>query len=63
MPRRSVEEEEDIVMKLSIHFERILRDLGEDPTRAGLIKTPLRAARAMMHFTKGYNETVTGTHT
>ncbi|OQR69480.1 GTP cyclohydrolase 1-like [Tropilaelaps mercedesae] len=59
VPRRSVEEEDDIVVKLSVQFEQILRNLGEDTSRAGLLKTPLRAAKAMMHFTKGYNETVT----
>lgn len=59
VPRRSVEEEDDIVVKLSVHFERVLSDLGEDTSRPGLLKTPLRAAKAMMHFTKGYNETVT----
>ncbi|XP_003742159.1 GTP cyclohydrolase 1 [Galendromus occidentalis] len=58
VPRRSVDEEDDIAIKLSVHFEKVLQDLGEDTTRQGLVKTPLRAAKALMHFTKGYNETV-----
>ena len=37
-----------------------LRDMGEDPTRPGLLKTPERAAKAMMYFTKGYDETIQG---
>jgi len=32
----------------------ILRAVGEDPNREGLEKTPLRAAKAMMYFTRGY---------
>ena len=34
--------------------------MGEDPTRPGLLKTPERAAKAMMYFTKGYDETIQG---
>ncbi|KAL4885687.1 hypothetical protein BJY04DRAFT_205399 [Aspergillus karnatakaensis] len=34
----------------------MLRYLGEDPTRQGLVKTPERYAKAMLFFTKGYNE-------
>ena len=32
--------------------------MGEDPTREGLLETPMRAAKAMTYFTKGYQETV-----
>ncbi|CAI9552540.1 unnamed protein product [Staurois parvus] len=39
-------------------YNAILRELGEDPERDGLLKTPLRAAKAMQFFTKGYHETV-----
>ena len=34
----------------------ILKDIGEDPNREGLLKTPLRAAKALSYFTKGYKE-------
>jgi GTP cyclohydrolase I len=34
----------------------LLKELGEDPGRDGLLKTPDRVARAMRFFTKGYEE-------
>jgi GTP cyclohydrolase I len=36
--------------------EDILRLLGEDPAREGLVKTPLRVARSLQYLTKGYAE-------
>ncbi len=36
------------------HYRAILSLLGEDPTREGLERTPMRAAKAMAFFTKGY---------
>ena len=36
------------------HYREILRLLGEDPEREGLIKTPERVAKAMSFITKGY---------
>ena len=38
------------------HYREILRLLGEDPEREGLIKTPERVAKAMSFITKGYNQ-------
>lgn len=37
-------------------FKKILCHVGEDPKRQGLLKTPERAAQAMLFFTKGYEE-------
>ena len=42
--------------ELQKHYSEILRLLGEDPGREGLLKTPERVAKAMQFFTKGYNE-------
>ncbi len=36
--------------------EGMLKELGEDPTRDGLIKTPARVATAMRFFTQGYQQ-------
>ncbi|MDR2890869.1 MAG: GTP cyclohydrolase I FolE [Alistipes sp.] len=42
--------------QLAVHYKEILRILGEDPAREGLVKTPERVARAMAFMTKGYTE-------
>lgn len=42
--------------KLSYHYREILKLLGEDPEREGLLKTPLRVAKAMQFMTQGYNQ-------
>lgn len=38
----------------------MLKNIGEDPDREGLLRTPERAAKAFMFFTKGYEENVEG---
>ncbi len=40
------------------HFREILREIGEDPEREGLVKTPRRAAEAFRYLTRGYRQTV-----
>ena len=37
-------------------YKNILRDLGEDPKRNGLLDTPERAAKAMQFLTQGYHQ-------
>ncbi len=44
--------------KLDTLYREIIRDVGEDPARHGLQKTPERAARAMEYLTRGYRQTV-----
>jgi GTP cyclohydrolase IA len=39
-------------------YENILKSVGEDVTREGLIKTPHRAAKSMSFLTKGYTENI-----
>ncbi|KAJ1079194.1 hypothetical protein K5549_018059, partial [Capra hircus] len=55
---RSEEDNELNLPNLAAAYSSILRSLGEDPERQGLIKTPWRAATAMQFFTKGYQETI-----
>ncbi|KAM3620426.1 uncharacterized protein V6R79_023297 [Siganus canaliculatus] len=38
-------------------YTTVLHELGEDVDREGLLRTPLRAAKAMQFLTKGYKET------
>lgn len=41
------------------HYHAILKNLGENPEREGLVDTPKRAAKAMEFLTKGYRENLT----
>ncbi|GAV05459.1 hypothetical protein RvY_15591 [Ramazzottius varieornatus] len=49
---------ENLLPKMKETYQDLLKHIGEDPTRPGLINTPERAAKAMMFFTKGYDETI-----
>lgn len=44
------------VEQLAAHYKAILELLGEDPAREGLVKTPVRAAKAMLALTSGYRK-------
>lgn len=57
---RSEEDNQLNLTNLAAAYSSILRSLGEDPQRQGLLKTPWRAATAMQFFTKGYQETISG---
>jgi GTP cyclohydrolase I len=39
-------------------YRHIITAVGEDPKREGLIKTPQRAAEAMLYLTQGYRQDV-----
>ena len=46
--------------ELADSYLDILFTIGENPFRQGLLKTPERAAKALLHFTKGYEERISG---
>lgn len=48
------------VSQMEKSYRDILTELGEDVNREGLLRTPLRAAKAMQFLTKGYNESIKG---
>ena len=49
-----VKDPNETIEQIAVHFEEILKLLGEDSSREGLIKTPIRAAKALYNSTKGY---------
>ncbi|VDO69163.1 unnamed protein product [Heligmosomoides polygyrus] len=42
--------------KMASAYSSIISHVGEDVNRQGLLKTPERAAKAMLFFTKGYEQ-------
>ena len=51
---RKEQHDEKLVAEIAAHYREILRLIGEDPDREGLIKTPERAAKAIIDITSGY---------
>ena len=47
---------EENLENLAFHYKAILGGLGEDPEREGLLKTPMRVAKAMDFLTHGYRQ-------
>ena len=43
------------IERIAAHYKAILTELGEDPSREGLIQTPVRVAKALQFLTHGYN--------
>lgn len=49
---------EAMLPEMSEAYRSLLASVGENPLRQGLLKTPDRAAKAMLFFTKGYEQTI-----
>lgn len=50
------EDKEKIISELAGHYREILKLIGENPDREGLLKTPERAAKALYSITEGYTQ-------
>ena len=53
---KSEEYDQAVTQELAEHVKAILKLLGEDPEREGLLKTPERVAKAWQFLTKGYQD-------
>ena len=49
--------EEERIHEIASHLKAVMELLGEDTGREGLVKTPLRAAKALSFLTGGYQQT------
>jgi GTP cyclohydrolase I len=47
---------DELTERLAAVYKEVIKDLGEDPNREGLLKTPERVAKAMQFLTKGYDQ-------
>ncbi|RKD19068.1 GTP cyclohydrolase I FolE [Pelobium manganitolerans] len=45
----------EVISDIAGHYKQILSDIGEDPNREGIVKTPERAAKALQFLTHGYD--------
>ena len=48
-----------MVSRLEDVYHALLEEVGEDPDREGLLKTPHRAAEALRYMTRGYTQDLT----
>jgi hypothetical protein len=55
-PAKAAMTEEERLAKMAAAARVLLECMGEDPTRAGLLDTPMRMAKALSFFTQGYRQ-------
>ena len=50
--------EDEVIRTMEGHFHEIIKLIGEDVTREGMVRTPERAARALHFLTRGYRQSI-----
>jgi GTP cyclohydrolase IA len=50
------QQSDEQISELTLLYKKVLKLLGEDPGREGLLATPKRVAKAMTYLTKGYKQ-------
>jgi GTP cyclohydrolase I len=55
MYKKTEQYDEQVTKNLMENYRNVLSNLGEDPEREGLLKTPERLAKAMQFLTQGYH--------
>ena len=54
--KKNIEDKKSITDQLSYHYSEILKLIGEELNREGIVKTPCRAAKALQVLTNGYDK-------
>ena len=57
---KGVTPKEPDIDRIAALVKELLVELGEDPSRDGLIKTPMRVAKSLSFLTRGYRQTPRG---
>ena len=53
---KRIKDKDLLVSQVAEHYKAILELIGEDTLREGLVKTPMRAAKAFVDITSGYEQ-------
>jgi GTP cyclohydrolase IA len=55
MSAKEFQYNDDVTARLTEVYKGVLSDIGEDPNREGLVRTPERVAKALQFLTQGYD--------